>query len=161
MFSTLFWNLKFGSGPGHRVTWYKGGISRLPVAEMSWWKKSKKKSEQLLFSIQFLNPKYWLTLWHPFAVVFLRHKINHYHFPGIIISLAYKQDYSCLAVYMLNNFNLLLRQLAYYSIQYHKSVGDQWKTLKLHTMTSFILTNMIISKCRLSQICCICSLFKR
>ena len=43
MFSTLFWNLKFGSGLGHRVTLYIGGISRLPVAEMCWGKKSKKK----------------------------------------------------------------------------------------------------------------------
>ena len=30
-------------GPGHRVTLYIGGISWLPVAEMCWGKKSKKK----------------------------------------------------------------------------------------------------------------------
>ena len=40
MFSTLFWNLKFGSGPGHRVTGYIGGISWLLV---NWEKKTKKK----------------------------------------------------------------------------------------------------------------------
>jgi len=39
----LFSNLKFGVGPGHRVTWYIGGISWLPVVKMSWGKKSKKK----------------------------------------------------------------------------------------------------------------------
>ena len=40
--STLFWNVKFGLGPGQRVIWYIGGISWLLAVEMSSEKKLRK-----------------------------------------------------------------------------------------------------------------------
>ena len=60
--SRTFGGTGFGLGPGHRVTWYIGGKSRLPVVEMSWGKSKNLRKiwgpEQLLFSIQFSNLKY-------------------------------------------------------------------------------------------------------
>ena len=53
---------------GPMVTRYRGRLSQLPVVEMN----SEEKTwgpEQLLFSIQFLNLKSWMTLWHQFAAV--------------------------------------------------------------------------------------------